>query len=319
GSGGRGDDERQKYSAQLERQIAKTAQQIGSRKIGPIEDTDTFFFWDGRYIARSYTIRREGYKLYLNGVEIDRVSPIPEGYQENLPELPKHITGGSSWEDVDKLRVNGKRWDSAFVGWFYWHYPKDEASKRVVQALRELPFVKEVEWVPAGQNKRYLRIVSHAGDERHYFTSWWNPKNKSEFDYIYGVPDVHRPNSIEYVEYLRDLLEQRMDSLEEVLRSGDLMFVSEHGPLRVSREGEQELKRWQEIVNVVAILKSNLPEEEKVREIVERLATRRFEGAPAWNVARNLVRNFQGHPQLDQRIDELRKTVDIPLWKPPAE
>ena len=314
-------------------EFVETARKIGTREVGPIEHPETFYFRNGRYFTRPYTIRRTGYALYLNDVEIDRLSPLPHGHPKPLakvPELPEQITAKSSWKEVEQIRIDGTkdglRWRVAFPFWFYTHYEtEEEASKQFVDALRKLPFVKTVEWVTweMDRTKRYLRVVSHAGDERHFFTSWWSPDLSSGFDLVYGPPDpekIIKPHSDKYVESMKTILEKRIQVLEGILRSGDLVFISDFGPLRVSRERDR--KDWSEIVNIVAILKSEIPTKQKMDALAQRLIKReehRVEQSSEWKIVENLVENFKGDPQLDQRIEDLRKKVTIPLWEPPAQ
>jgi hypothetical protein len=93
------------------------------------------------------------------------------------------------------------------------------------------------------------------------------------------------------------------------------------GTIRIASDD----KRWHQIVNVVRILKSNLTNEEKTTEIYRRLGAEARTIDPKfikldseYLAIAELVKNFQPHPQLDQRIAELEKTMPIPLWSPPA-
>jgi len=295
--------------------LSETAKSIGSRQADPIDNKNTFYFRNGLYFTMPYIVSRDGYSYFLNQVEVGRLSGFPHGpqsYQENLPLVPPQITMQSSWKEISKIQVNGKNWDNAFTQWFFSHYPPEEAANRFTQALRDLPFVKTADWVAweKDSNKRYLRVMSNAGDERDFFTSWSNPAGRSEFDQVYDLPDF-RPAPAEFI---RRKLDKRMNELQETLSSGDIIFVSPYGPIQIS--GDRDLKHWEEIVNVVTILKSDLPQEQKVHEISERLLPvhSRDRLAP---VIKNLVENFQEDPQLDKRVEDLRKTVNIPLWKSP--
>jgi len=313
------------WSPKLEARIAAAARELGTREV-KVENPNTLYFEHGAYIPGPYTIRREGFGLYVNGKVSWHIPAIPESYVEEFPGPPPGLTRKTSWKQIDQHHETKKFWPYRYEYWFFSHYPPAEAEKRFVEFLRALPFVKTLSWIPAMNGKRYLRVESHAGDTREFFTSWWDPKQKGQdFSSVFGIPqkDRIRPLGVDRLQETRAALERGMKFIEAVASSGDVVIFGPDAHIRL----RHPFPMWKNIVQVVEILKSNASAKVKAYAIYPRIVDRSqradpWDARPAtggWRTVKELVHHFRGHPQLDQRIAALKKKYNIPDWKQPPE
>jgi len=320
-------DAKQELSVELKAEIAASARKLGTQEIR-VDNPDTFFFRRGEYVTRPYTIRRDGYTLSMNGFIGTQLPAIPEDYETLRPKLPAYILKRDiSWKEIDaKEPLSKTHWRNRQLRWFLTHYPPLEAKKLSVEFIRTLPFVKEAEW-RNGFPKQYLHVVSHAGDARDFFTSWWNPERKAQ-DFLptawgFREEDRFRPFAPGRLQYFDEILDKRMKSIEKGVSSGDVNIIGTAGSLRI----EHSSPRWKNIVNVVAILKSDASDKLKAHEIYPRIVDKfkrrenDFDRSRSndWAIIKQLVRNFKAHPQLDERIAKLKKEHNIADWKQPPE
>ena len=118
-------------------------------------------------------------------------------------------------------------------------------------------------------------------------------------------------------------LEGRIAARQKILTTGELAFIDEeHGwHFRIRRDD----RRWKNIVDIVAILKSNASKKLKAQEFYRRLGSRfpfkpgYHPMGPQWELVKQIVRNYKTHPQLDRRVAELKKRMKLPDWKRPPE
>jgi hypothetical protein len=298
--------------------VAQIVKTLGSRAAEPIQQPEMILFWEGRFVPDPYQLRRDGYSLYLNEAEVFRHPSAPNSYQKVLPPVPKGVTRDSSWKDIERHHVDGKQWHVARMQYFSSHFGPDERVARLVEDVKSLPFVNEVEWVP-WQGKEYLRVVTHAGDERHFFTSWWDPDRRSEFDTVYdSLPDT-TPYRAEVV---KDRLEEQIGAYEQLLSLPKLLIVSSAGVVGCeSRDSEK-------IAHTMDILASERSQRAKVYGLyyllvdeVDRADEARvwLDRTSQWMTIKQLVANFQTHAQLEERVAAVRGSVEVAQWTPAAE
>ncbi len=291
------------------------------------ENSEAFVFIEGRYLRRPYRLAARGNSVFLNEVELLRLpkAPMPGGkdrYVEHRPEFPVQITAKSSWAAIDEIKSDGWRWSGRLTVYYFSNFPPDEAFERLHSDLKTMPFVAETEVVMApefGPDLKYLKVKSKAGDERHFLTGWWDPKLKDD-GFHYSVKEAKdldmRPYSRDEVE---GRLRERAALWKEILKSDELNIQGRQlGSIRISPE--ERPSAWKEIVNVVRILESDLPRDNKIREILPRLVTDPAEIDPEssrWAIVKQLVENFRPDDQLSQRVDALARDANIPLWSKP--
>ena len=309
-------------AAQVAPSAPKTVVVRDSATEHKIQNDGSFFFADGRYIRQPVTLTISGNRLLLNDfVLFDHPAASPEMssfQQEKLPDFPAEITETSSWEDIDKIRIDNKRWSTRFYRYYVWNFPYDEAIQKLVAAYRELPFVAKVEIVDAqefGPGRKYLNVTSKAGDVRSPLTVWYSPDRFADGMY-HNVfdPMTFRPYPKEFIE---KNLTDRFRAWKEIHGADEVAIVStKFGSIQLNRA--KQASRWGEIVNIVRILNSTLARDEKFREIFSRIDSDDVPGDTIKPIIAELVDNFRPDPQLDARIKLLEPTVKIPRWTMPA-
>ena len=293
--------------------------------VSETQQTEALMFVGGHFVAAPYVMRiaLSERRVYINHFVAHELPFASGGYQPELPPLPAGIDASTSWQKIDDLTGGCTGWSRDFCAYFFSVYPPSEAEEKFVSALQELPFYQRHEWAPKTGRKLVLRVYSKAGDKRDYFCGRWNPDIKSEFDFPYPSG----PSDLCLLSQQGDLVKNSLNEFARYFKSninaGEIIIsgVETNGWIRIKRDN----KRWYEIVNVVRILKSTLPNPEKIDTIYRRISNEEWpddlavrQQQPEWQAIAELVKNFQPHPQLDQRITELEKNLPIPLWSPPA-
>ena len=134
---------------------------------------------------------------------------------------------------------------------------------------------------------------------------------------VYGPEDL-RPYTKDRIDHI---LRERKETWQKMLSSGEFIVLGvEFGSIRIARSNDE--RRWQEICNVVRILKSDLSRDRKAEEIVRRIvedANDHKKGTSAMKIVMQLVDSYRPDPQLDTRIKDLEPKITIPLWSPPEK
>ncbi len=287
--------------------------------------TEALVFVGGHYVPAPYTLRVSvpDRHLYLNNEMAVEFPFATGGYRPDLPPIPAGIDASSSWQDVDDLPDDTGWWPQVYCNHFFSVDPPDVAAQKFVAALQTLPFYERHQWFPETGPRRVLRVYTKKGDKRDYFSGRWNPDSKEPgFEYVRELTDL-RPFAQQGT-LVKDRLDESARYFKSNIDEGQVVISGRetNGWIRIQRDN----KRWYQIVNAVRILKSSLPAAEKVNTIYRRLSSDEWEDdlairqkQPEWQAVAELVKNFQPHPQLDERIAELEKSMLIPLWSPPAD
>jgi hypothetical protein len=276
-------------------------------------------FFEGRYVPLPYRVSVRGNSLFIGRRRVFKypIAPTIGGslvYQEQLPPM-SGIHARSTWKDVERILVDGRPWNERFALYYGSHFPPDEAFDHLRDAVAKLPFIREVQVVPAPQfepDARYIRAISKSGEERDFYSSWWDPKNRGGFDYVFKPIDA-RKFTREKIDH--DLGESAKQFTERIAGEEILILSPKHGHHYISRATDR--KHWDQIANAVQILKSDLSEDAKIKAILPRLYDQPARKGTAWNQVKELVQNFRPDPQLDAQMRQLELELAVPVWSPP--
>jgi hypothetical protein len=260
---------------------ANAVAELGVNEGQPVDSG--FVFVDGRYVEAPYRVSRRGVGLYINDVHLYDRGPWPPFRFDEVkedPGLPPGLTTSSVFDD---LRIPGKRdaWDSRKYRWLLAHYEPEEARRRFLQWIQQLPFVKKVEY-----RSPWDVVVEHLGGKKTYLdltVSNYTPPTKEQV--------------------VRELDRIRGD-LENRLAKGDGYLFFFGGGLEISFG---KTKAARDLGLVAEILGSARTKEEKGL-LLERLGVLPREETRGRDV---LVNRFQPSDQLDRRVEVLVKQTGV--------
>jgi hypothetical protein len=173
--------------------------------------------------------------------------------------------------------------------YLYQHFQEKVARQKMIDYWREMPFIESVEPIPESGEVCIKE------------------KNIDLGGVSLGVPiGPPRPGGIfNNKDDLRAFLDEHRDRCERAIEEGGTVFIFCHS-------ADKEMDRAQtahDLAVIVEILLSSRSEEEKIG-LLDRIgfAHRRF-GGGAW--CRLLIKQFQGTPQLGERIAALAQETGI--------
>lgn len=236
-------------------------------------------FIEGRYIDAPYHLTRRGLTIYVNGIEVERLAWPSPYYIAEDPPLPEGL-------NADSRRADITPWMSRKWCYYHSHFPSAEAIQKSIDAYRALPCVKRVELQLPGGDTLFtnLQVELRSGEV---------------CDWVVEDVDL-RPQPEERV---RLLLEASMEHWEGMLR-GDrsLLYHARWGQVLTA-----ERPTWTGLPEIVAILKTDWPMAKKAAAL-QPFFSHHFADAEQLRLfLKPLLTDFQGSPQLDARVEMIRK------------
>ena len=292
-----------------------------------IEQPATLYFHLGHHYRPPFRLIQTKYKLILksaSGSLIDRQFPaITQWEFDTLQALPDGITAKSSWQELDKLQLKSTLIND-MRHYFSERYKTPEAAQKYTEHIRSLPFVKTAEWSNDPEGKydpakniewgrhQYLRVVSNAGDERHFFTDWWDPQVKKDWRpgdfemYVRGFPNGESsiPNSPERLAWIKGLLDDSWRNLEHILSDGDIYIFDDERNVR-DRLREPKVES---LAQIGEILQKNVSKQQRSKEIM-RLLLLSDERDPIadWDSRLQIVIEYYDHsPEMQDWIKSIQ-------------
>ncbi len=234
-------------------------------------------FINGRYIDAPYRVVRRGLAIYVNDIRVERLQWPSRFYQRDDPPLPPGIDRDSKLADIEDWMQLKARYYSSNVS-------PSEALQETIKAYRSLPCVKTVE-LERDEFVTTMKIVLHSGEVRELF-------GNEEID-LRPMPEHVVERTLErYMEYWQGLAGTR--GLLYHARGRELGYPN-------------HTATWFALPEIVAILRTDQPPEQKAAALHPFFSEQFSDPEQLRLFLRPLLTDFEGTPQLDARLELIRK------------
>lgn len=168
-----------------------------------------FVFIDGKYIEPPYHVKRKGYAVYINGIQVTKEfkqEKNPFNYNHYLG-IPPCLNKNSSLNDLIKCKEPYEKipYLTAMSQYYYKNYKYSIAIDSIVNYLKKFPNIKRIE-----KNGEFYTIESYIGETQTISIGGINAQKNSRIWGPGGSGPTPKKEIINYVDGLIESIEYRL-------------------------------------------------------------------------------------------------------------
>lgn len=295
------------YAAALS---AERVAELGTDSLPPIAASESIYFIYGRYIEAPYVVSRKGAAILVNGYIAYTLPRFPP--EHYLPDAPPllHVNRDMCFQDL-KVANEKLLWHQLKSRWIYWHHPDDRTAIPVyLKELQALPFVKavSVDWEAKPEN----RAVPAKTEPPSGLCSSCDPPPPP----VKILVETYRPECQLTVNWPRgknrEVKSQKefIGYLNQTLKSRHELFLTDRclfdGAGSLGSLNEDEVP-YLFLDQIVAILESDLTEDEKLKQIYPYFAygnSFSIYARERVDPLQIVIRTYRGSPELTRKLQK---------------